>query len=111
MVQPLGTGRIILVNTSLNDNVCHPGCSPSCTTGGPCNPYNPSTSTTLSPVDGGVILGSRIAPPPATVKVGTSLSITGDAFAHGLAGPAATYTLAYRRAPSTDFQPLVTGGQ
>lgn len=110
-VEPSATGRIVLVNTTLNDNRCHPGCSPVCTTGGVCNPYNPSATTTLQPRDSGAILVSRLTPPPATVPVGTSLSITGDVFADSVAPLAATYTLAYRREPSTDFVPLVVGGQ
>ncbi len=78
-----GVSRIRLSNTELNDNVCHPGCLPSCisfTGGDECNGFNPALHVGFNLRDGAAVLGARLAVIPAPVPAGTPLDFVGDAF-------------------------------
>lgn len=78
-----GASRIRLSNTELNDNVCHPGCLPSCisfTGGNECNAFNPALHVGFNVRGGAAVLGARLAPIAAPVPSGTPLAFVGDAY-------------------------------
>lgn len=101
LVQARDDARIVLLNTTLGRNVCHPGCPIPCVApDGGCNPYNDANVETRFQVDGnGEIVALGLDPIASQIRAGETIAFTGDVLVERAPEQAAsfTYDLRYRR--------------
>jgi len=113
LVQASDSSRVLMVNTRLLTNQCHPECLPTCLSldGSPptrCNPFNPSTDIQFVVHDQAAVLAAGIDE-VTTIPAGSSYSFTGSAFAVTATPENSTYSLRYRSASQSSFTDLVVG--
>ena len=101
LVQARDSGRILLMNTALHGNVCHPRCLPVCPphADGGCNPFSKPGQAVRFLVGGSaLILALRIEPAAGSITRGEVYELRGDLFLESAAdAPEYSYNLLYRR--------------